>query len=84
MKATAMDMMSIWDYMDSMPDAVFEKATRLNGLYGFGCIITHDYGNDEFSYETLWEIISQEFPSIRESLVNVHDMIANQILIIDD
>ena len=84
MKATAMDMMSIGNFMDGMPDAVFEKAPNLKGLYGFRCVIAHDYGNDEFSYETLWEVVSQELPSIKESLIKVHDSISNNEIVLDD
>ena len=84
MKATAMDMMSIGNFMDGMPDAVFEKAPKLKGLYGFRCVIAHDYGNDEFSYETLWEVISQELPSIRESLITARDSIISNEIVLED
>ena len=84
MKATAMDMMSIGNFMDGMPDAVFDKAPNLKGLYGFRCVIAHDYGNDEFSYETLWEVISQELLSIKESLIIVHESIESDEIILGD
>lgn len=75
MKATAMDMMSIGNFMDGMPAVIFETAPKLKGLYGFRCVIAHDYGNDEFSYETLWEVVSQELPSVKDSLIKVRDSI---------
>ena len=75
MKATAMDMMTIGNYMDGLPEIIFTTAPNLKGLYGFRCVIAHDYGYDEFSYETLWEIISEELPSIRDSIIKVCDSI---------
>ena len=84
MKATAMDMISIGNFMDGMPSVVFEMAPNLRGLYGFRCVIAHDYGNDEFSYETLWEVVSQELPSIKESLMKIRDLIINGEIVLED
>ena len=59
-------------------------APNLRGLYGFRCVIAHDYGNDEFSYETLWEVVSQELPSIKESLMKIRDLIINGEIVFED
>ena len=83
MKATAMDMMTIGNFMDGLPEIIFERAPNLKGLYGFRCVIAHDYGYDEFSYETLWEIVSMELPSIRDSLIEVRDAVLSGNIVID-
>ena len=68
MKAVAMDMQTIGNFMKEMPEEILSYAPQLMSAYGFRCIIAHDYGNTSFDYPMLWDACVHDVPQMYSAL----------------
>lgn len=75
MKAVAMDMQTIGNFMKEMPEEILSYAPQLMNAYGFRCIIAHDYGNASFDFPTLWDACVYDVPQMQKALEKAKEQI---------
>lgn len=73
LKASAMDMQIIGNYLGQFPMEIRLSSQVLDDAYSFRCRIAHDYGTVHFEMGYLWDAVREDVYTIRDECVAIRE-----------
>lgn len=80
LKASAMDMQIIGNYLGQFPLEIRMSSPVLDDAYSFRCRIAHDYGTVRFEMRYLWGAVHHDVYTIRDACLNIKEQITDSAI----